>query len=125
MRRTFCILVGAVSVAAASVDTSIANTQPLTRPLAHIAAAGAQARNTISGHVFGESRRPVSDVHVELLNDLYSMVGRAKTDGSGHYAFPGIPQGNYKVRVLPYGTDYAEQSQDVNITTGYLAATLA
>ncbi|MDQ3256549.1 MAG: tetratricopeptide repeat protein, partial [Acidobacteriota bacterium] len=66
--------------------------------------------------VFGESRRPVSDVHVELLNDLYSMIGRAKTDGSGRYTFPGIPQGNYKVRVLPYGTDYAEQSQDVNIT---------
>lgn len=73
----------------------------------------AQGRNAISGTVFGESNRPVPDVFVEMLNDTYSTVGRVKTDGSGRFAFDGLGEGRHKVKVLPYGTDYLEQTQEV------------
>lgn len=73
----------------------------------------AQGRNAISGTVFGESSRPVPDVYVELLNDTYSTVGRRKTDGSGRFAFSNLGEGRHQVKVLPYGTDYLEQTQEV------------
>ncbi|MGH9902079.1 MAG: carboxypeptidase regulatory-like domain-containing protein, partial [Pyrinomonadaceae bacterium] len=75
-----------------------------------------QGRNSISGHVFSESRRPLSDVFVELLDDLGVTINRAKTNGSGRYEFPGLREGRFKVRVLPYGTDYAEQTQEVVVS---------
>lgn len=74
-----------------------------------------QGRNSVSGHVFGDSRQPLSDVHVELLSDLGQTVSRTRTNGSGRYAFFGIPDGRYKVRVLPYAADYMEQTQDVSL----------
>jgi len=73
----------------------------------------AQGRNAISGTVFGESNRPVPDVYVELLNDTYSTVGRRRTDSSGRFAFSNLGEGRHKVKVLPYGTDYLEQTQEV------------
>jgi Tfp pilus assembly protein PilF len=75
-----------------------------------------QGKNQISGYVFGADRRPVAEVYVELLDDYYATKGRVRTDGAGHYIFNGLPAGNYKVRVLPYGTNYLEQTQDVTIT---------
>ena len=74
-----------------------------------------QGRNSVSGHVFGDSRQPLSDVHVELLSDLGQTVSRTRTNGSGRYAFFGIADGRYKVRVLPYAADYVEQTQDVSL----------
>lgn len=73
----------------------------------------AQGRNEISGTVFGETGRPVPDVFVELLTDTYSTVGRRRTDGSGRFSFNGLGEGRHKVKVLPYGTDYMEQTQEV------------
>ena len=73
----------------------------------------AQGRNAINGSVFNDSHRPVADVYVELLDDYNSTLGRAKTDGSGHFTFNGLVDGRYKVKVVPYGTDYLEQTQDV------------
>jgi Tfp pilus assembly protein PilF len=85
------------------------------RPAANVAAAQQLRRNGISGHVFGESRRPISDVYVELLDDLGVTVNRTKTSPSGRYEFKGLAEGRFKVRVLPYGTDYGEQVQEVVI----------
>ncbi|MCA1633293.1 MAG: carboxypeptidase regulatory-like domain-containing protein [Acidobacteria bacterium] len=73
-------------------------------------------RNSISGHVFGDSRRPLSDVFVELLDDLGVTVNRTRTTPSGRYEFAALPEGRFKVRVLPYGTDYGEQVQEVIIS---------
>jgi hypothetical protein len=73
----------------------------------------AQGRNTINGTVFNDSHRPVADAYVELLDDYNSTLGRSKTDGSGHFTFNGLIDGRYKVKVVPYGTDYLEQTQDV------------
>lgn len=85
-------------------------------------AALAQGKNEISGTVFGESGRPVADVYVELLNDTYSTVGRRRTDGSGRFGFNGLGEGRHKVKVLPYGTDYLEQTQEVVLAS--VSATL-
>ncbi|MFN2511988.1 MAG: carboxypeptidase regulatory-like domain-containing protein [Pyrinomonadaceae bacterium] len=73
----------------------------------------AQGRNEIYGTVFGETGRPVPDIFVELLSDTYATVGRRRTDGSGRFSFNGLGEGRHKVKVLPYGTDYMEQTQEV------------
>ncbi len=75
----------------------------------------AQGRNEISGMVFGASRNPVADVYIELLNDVDSTVARAKTDASGRYSFSGLPDGRFKLRVMPLGTDYVEQVREVTL----------
>ena len=74
-----------------------------------------QGRNEISGTVFDETRRPVADVWVELLDDVNSSIRRAKTTASGRFIFSGLVNGRYFVRVLPYGTDYLEQRQEVTL----------
>jgi len=71
--------------------------------------------NRISGQVFGSGRRPVSDVYIELLNEVNTVLGRTKTDGSGTYFFSGMTAGKFTVRVRPFGTDYEEQFGEVEI----------
>jgi len=75
----------------------------------------AQGGNTISGQVFGANRTPVADVNVELMDDLSRTLGRARTNAGGRYFFPRLSSGRFKVRVLPYGTEYEEQEQEVEI----------
>lgn len=77
----------------------------------------AQGRNEISGTVFGESGRPVADVFVELGTDLGSSLTRVRTDPSGRFTFRGLSNGSYSVKILPYGTDYREQTQTVTLAT--------
>ncbi len=72
-----------------------------------------QERNRISGFVFGESRRPLSDIYVELQDDFYSTISRVRTSGSGMFNFAGLPSGRYVVKVLSSGTEYEEQSVSV------------
>ncbi len=74
-----------------------------------------QGGNSISGNVFGEARHPVQDTYVELLDEVYTAVARTRTTSTGFYSFSNLTQGTFKVRVLPYGTDYAEQTQEVAI----------
>ncbi len=77
----------------------------------------AQGRNAISGTIFGDTNRPVPDVYVELTDDFNSTVGRAKTDASGRFTFGGLVSGRYRVRALPYGTGYLEQTQEVTLSS--------
>jgi tetratricopeptide (TPR) repeat protein len=77
--------------------------------------ANAQNRNRISGHVFSEGRQPLMDLRVELLNEVYSTIAYTRTNGSGLFAFGGLSDGRFKVRVMPFGTDYEEQTKDVYI----------
>jgi Flp pilus assembly protein TadD len=72
-----------------------------------------QGRNSIYGTVFGESRRPVADVYVELLDDVNATLRQVRTDASGRFTFTGLVDGRYIVKVMPYGTDYMEQTQEV------------
>jgi Flp pilus assembly protein TadD len=74
-----------------------------------------QDRNSVTGFVFGDDRSPIARINIELLTDTYSTFARAQTNGSGMYSFRGIPQGQYMVKVLPYGTDYEEQTRSVSL----------
>ncbi len=71
--------------------------------------------NSISGRVIGIERRPLSDINVELLDEYSRTISRTRTNGSGFYSFSGMGQGRFAVRVLPYGTDYEEQENSVEI----------
>jgi len=81
----------------------------------------AQARNEISGTVFSELGRPVADIYIELVSDLGTSLTRIRTNPSGRFTFGGLTNGTYRVRILPYGTEYKEQTQEVtlaNISSG-------
>lgn len=75
----------------------------------------AQNRNTISGFVFDSQRNPVSQTYVEVTNEVNQVLQRVRTDGSGRYFFTGLSTGRFTLRVLPYGTNLVEQSQDLEI----------
>jgi len=76
-----------------------------------------QNRNSINGFVFNEGRQPVADAYVELLDDLYVTRSRTKTNGSGLYSFRNLEDGQYIVKVLPYGTEYEEQTRSVSLVS--------
>ena len=75
-----------------------------------------QGRNSISGIVFGESRTPVVDTYVQLLDELGTTISQTRTNGAGRFAFYGLSNGRFKVKVFPVGTDYMEQVQEVQLT---------
>lgn len=115
MRKSHCWLLG-LAIAAAGTPNQVLTALSLTRarpPISSIVAP--QGRSSISGQVFSEAQRPVSDVFVELLNELDVTITQVKTDGAGRYAFSGLPEGRFKVRVSPYGTDYGPQTREIII----------
>lgn len=73
--------------------------------------------STITGTIYDPQRNPLQDVDVELLDDLYRQIDRARTDGTGRYSFGNLQDGNYTVRVMPFRYDYLDQSQYVEIKT--------
>ncbi len=72
-------------------------------------------RSSVWGFVFDPERRPVSEIQVELLNDVNRVIQRTKTSGSGRFFFRGVQQGRFEIRVLPFSTNYEEQTQEVEI----------
>jgi Tfp pilus assembly protein PilF len=114
---------GATLLLGLAVGATVAAPQALTAS-AHTLIAPAsinnfmlQGRSTISGQIFSPQRAPLRDIYVELLDDVYGSLGQTRTDSSGRFIFRGLPDGNYKVRVKPMGTDYIEQSKDVQLYT--------
>jgi Flp pilus assembly protein TadD len=71
--------------------------------------------NTITGFVFDSQRRPVTQIPVEVMNEVYQVLQRTKTDGSGRFFFSGLSAGRFSVRVMPFGTNFEEQTQEVEI----------
>ena len=78
-------------------------------------ALGQGGGNSVSGHVFGADRRPIADANVELMDDLSRTISRQRTNSAGLYSFYGLTSGRFRIRVMPLGTDYEEQEQDVEI----------
>ena len=73
--------------------------------------------NSISGFVSGDNKSVLVDINVELLDDLNRTIARTRTDGSGRYYFARLASGTYRIKVLASGTNFAEQTQQVEITS--------
>jgi Flp pilus assembly protein TadD len=73
--------------------------------------------NSISGQVYDTTNRPLTNLQVELLDDVNSLLKRTRTDGVGRYLFTGLPQGNFQVRVITVGTNLVGQTARVEIVT--------
>ena len=71
--------------------------------------------NRIEGQVYDPNHRPVENLYVELLNEVDSVIQRTKTNASGRFSFVGVPPGRLIVRVITFGTNFMEQTQEVNI----------
>lgn len=74
-----------------------------------------QNRNTIIGLIFDPSGSPVSQIYVELQNEVNSTIARARTDDGGRFIFTGLSAGTFKVNILVHGTSYLEHSEDVSL----------
>ena len=72
--------------------------------------------NRIEGQVYDPNHRPVENLYVELLNEVDSVIQRTKTSASGRFSFVGVPPGRLTVRVVTFGTNFMEQTQEVIIT---------
>lgn len=82
--------------------------------------------SSISGFVFDSQRTPIPQIVVELLDEVNSVIGRTKTNGSGQFSFRGLSSGRFQVRVLPLGTNFEEQTQTVELTgVGAMGRTIA
>ncbi len=92
---------------------------PKTLPIAETASRtivlSPQSLNSIIGHVFDTSRRPVGQVVIELQDDYYASIARTRTSDSGLYAFNNLPYGVYQIKVEPHGTNFESQSRRVQI----------
>ena len=110
MRIAFSLLLGiAISVVISEAESATAVTN------SHFVNFS-QGRNSISGLVYGESRTPLADTYVQLLDELGSTITQTRTNGSGRYAFYGLSNGRFKIKVFPVGTDYMEQIQEVQLS---------
>jgi len=102
-----------ISVSGIFVQTLIANTN--TANIQVSSGITFQSRNSINGFVFNESRTPLADIYVELLDDVYATIVRTKTNGTGIFSFKNLPDGRYNIKVLPYGANYEEQTRAVSL----------
>ncbi|HEV8369214.1 MAG TPA: tetratricopeptide repeat protein [Pyrinomonadaceae bacterium] len=71
--------------------------------------------NSISGHVSNDRGSPISDLNVELLNDVDSVIQRTKTDSSGLFTFRRLTTGIFEVRIQSYGSNYISQTKRVQL----------
>lgn len=71
--------------------------------------------NSITGHISNDRGNPIPDLHVELLNDVESILFRTKTDSSGRFSFQRLSTGVFQIRVQTYGTNYVGQTKRVQL----------
>src|SRR5215813_14949993 len=81
----------------------------------HASHTGSYLLNRIEGQVYDPNHRPVQNLYVELLNEVDSVIQRTKTNASGRFFFAGVPPGRLTVRVVTFGTNFMEQTQEIEI----------
>lgn len=114
MKKVICLLIGVVvSITGLFIQISKGDTNNKIVSNQVLSKSDFQNRNSITGYVFSDSRSPISDIHVELLTDIYTTIARTRTNGVGLFTFRGLSDGNYKVKILPYNANYEEQIKDV------------
>ncbi len=72
--------------------------------------------NRIEGQLFDEERHPVGDMYVELLNEVGSPLSTRKATTTGRFSFAGLSAGSFRLRVLPSGKNFLEQTKDIQFT---------
>jgi|CXWL01.1.fsa_nt_gi tetratricopeptide (TPR) repeat protein len=82
------------------------------------------AANTITGTVYDNRRNPLTDVDVELLNDLGIFMQHSRTDTAGRYTFSGLADGRFGVRVMPFRYDFQEATREVTFSTFKVSASV-
>lgn len=73
--------------------------------------------NRIEGVVWSPYRRPVPDIYVELQNENYFAINRARTNSAGRFSFIGVPAGHYNIKVLTTGTNYLEHTEGFDLVS--------
>lgn len=73
------------------------------------------AQSTITGAVFDKQKNFLPDIELELLNDYYQMVQRARTSGAGRYQFSGLRNGRYTIRVYAFRYDLEDEERSVEV----------
>ena len=79
-----------------------------------------QGQNSIVGTVTNQSRRPVENLRVELLDEVDGLLASTYTNGTGRYAFYRLSTGIFQVRVLTTVTDYQSRTERVTIVGSIL-----
>ena len=77
----------------------------------------AYCQSVISGHIFDENRSPVGNIFVELQDDNYQISQTTRTDNAGVYFFRNLRSGIYYVQVKTIGTNFVEETQQVEIAS--------
>lgn len=77
-------------------------------------AVSASAQNSISGIVFDNNRQPVSDIYVELLDEVERLIASRKTKG-GFYTFQRLNRGIYYLKVRNAGTNFKEKKIRIDL----------
>jgi tetratricopeptide (TPR) repeat protein len=49
------------------------------------------------------------------MNEVNSVLQRTRTDGSGRFLFNNLSSGRFIIKVLSVGTDFEEQTQDIEV----------
>jgi len=80
-------------------------------------------RNAITGTVTNTSRQPVSDMWMELLNDVESVLKRTRTDSTGRFSFQGLSFGTFQVRPVTAGTPYRSQTVRIELIPATIRGT--
>ncbi len=69
--------------------------------------------NRIEGQIYDENRNPIGEMYVELQTDAGSTLFTQRANASGRFTFINLHAGTYRIRVLPSGKNFLEQSKDV------------
>jgi tetratricopeptide (TPR) repeat protein len=105
--RIPALLAMAVAVFAVSFESRSALAAPL-QPQS-----GAPS-GIIDGRVTGPNRRPMGNVRVDLLNDVYSPLASSYTDGSGRFQFR-VTAGVFHIDVEAQGLPFQRQRQRIEV----------
>lgn len=75
------------------------------------------AANTIEGTIYDKQRNALLDIDVELLDEFYRTIQRTRTDGAGRYAFGGLSNGMFTVKVFAFRYDYQDQEMIMELSS--------
>ncbi len=84
--------------------------------LSQLAMAQRSGPHVIKGTVYVPSGGPAPRTEVMLVNRTGTQIDRIFTDQDGRYAFSGVGLGSYRVVVPGFGTDYAQASEEVELS---------